>query len=249
MARQSEVTNGPIDAEQWLWQALRASGPEGRLASAEAGLALPEHEVAPDTRVLLLRQLYLAHLELRQLKRAAEVADLMAEVGPLKDVAYNDKARALYAAGMTQAAIDAQRLAGRVAPPARKSFQLFFLATLQHFQGDAAGALATLQKGLRFAHKDRPLLKAQAAYVRLAAGQAPEGLAEILAELRAAPCREGYGQFLLGMIAHHMGDRPLAAAHLRAFLSRNAQVDLPKALTLREELRRARMVLAELESS
>jgi hypothetical protein len=249
MARQPEVTSEALDAEQWLWQALRAAGPEGRLASAEAGLALPEHEIAPDTRVLLLRQLYLAHLELRQLKRAAEVADAMAAVGPLRDVAYNDKARALYAAGETEAAVAAQRLAARAAPPARKSFHLFFLATLQNFRGDLEGALAALDKGLRVAHKDRPLLKAQAAYVRLAAGQAPEGLAATLAELRAAPCREGYGQFLLGMIAYHMGDRALAATHLRAFLGRNAQIDLPKALTLREELRRARMVLAELTSS
>jgi tetratricopeptide (TPR) repeat protein len=249
MARQSEVTNDPMDAEQWLGRALRAPAPEGRLSSAEAGLALPPHEIAPDTRVLLLRQAYLAHLEMRQLKRAAEVADQMASVGPLQDVAYNDKARALFASGETPAAIEAQRLAARVAPPARKSFQLFFLATLQCFHGDSEGALVTLSRGLRVAHKDRPLLKAFAAYVELADGKAPEGLAETLAELRAAPCREGYGQFLLGMIAHHMGDRHAAAVHLQAFLDRNAQIDLPKALTLREELRRARMVLAELTSS
>src|SRR5690606_28381126 len=132
---------------------------------------------------------------------------------------------------------------------ARRSFQLWSLATLQHFAGDAHGALATLDRALRSAHRDRPLMKAHAAYVRLASGEAPEGLAQTVAELRAAPCREGYGQYLLGMIAYHMGDVPLAVAHLRSFLRRNANVDLPKALTLREELRRARTILADIESA
>ncbi len=249
MARRPEVASDPLDAEQWLWRALRAAEPEARIAAAEAGLGLPENEVAPDTRVLLLRQLYLAHLELRQLRRAAEVADAMASVGPLRDVALHDKARALHAAGEMRAAIAAQRLAARAAPAARRSFQLWSLATLQHFAGDPKGALATLERALRSAQKDRPLLKAHAALVRLSEGEPPEGLAETVAALRAAPCREGYGQYLLGMIAYHIGDMSLAVAHLRSFLRRNADADVPKALTLREELRRARTVLAEVESA
>ncbi len=248
MAQRPEVARDDLDAEQWLYRALRAGAPEGRIAAAEAGLELPDHEVAPDTRVLLLRQVYLAHLELRQLRRAAEVADAMAAVGPLRDVALCDKARALQAAGDAKGAIAAQRLAARAAPAARRSFQLFSLATMQHFAGDTKGALATLDRALRHAHKDRPLLAACAAYVRLAAGESPAGLAKTVADLRAAPCREGYGQFVLGMIAYHVGDGLLAVAHLRAFLRRNADADVPKALTLREELRRARTVLAELDA-
>lgn len=248
MTRPSQVVSAPVDAEQWLLRALRSEEPFGRIAAAEAGLALPRDEVAPDTRVLLLRQMYLAHLELRQLRRAAEVADAMASAGALRDVALHDKARALYAAGETRAAIEAQRLAARAAPPARRSFQLWSLATLQQFAGDSKGALVTLERGLRSAQKDRPLLKAHAALVRLERGELPEGVADTVAALLAAPCREGYGQYLLGMLAYHLGDLPRAAVHLQSFLGRNADADLPKALTLREELRRARTTLAELDS-
>jgi hypothetical protein len=42
-----------------------------------------------------------------------------------------------------------------------------------------------------------------------------------------------------------MGDAGRAAMHLRAFLARNADADEAKAATLREELRRARLVLAK----
>ena len=66
-----------------------------------------------------------------------------------------------------------------------------------------------------------------------------------MASLQRARCREGYGQFLLGMLAWHMGDAGRAAMHLRAFLARNADADEAKAATLREELRRARLVLAK----
>src|SRR5690606_31634678 len=100
----------PDDAELWLARAMRAVKPQGRIEAAQAGLELPDAEVAPDTRVLLLRQLYLGCLELRQLRRAAEVAATMASVGPLRDVAHHDRARALFAAGEAAEAIAAQRL-------------------------------------------------------------------------------------------------------------------------------------------
>jgi len=45
-----------------------------------------------------------------------------------------------------------------------------------------------------------------------------------------------------------VSSRAHAAVHLRAFLRKNAAVDSAKQLTLREELRRARRALAEIES-
>ena len=50
------------------------------------------------------------------------------------------------------------------------------------------------------------------------------------------------------MIAHLMGDQREAIVHLQAFLRRNADAGLAKELTLREELRRARAVLAKIDS-
>jgi hypothetical protein len=76
----------------------------------------------------------------------------------------------------------------------------------------------------------------------------PEDLRDIVQALEGARCREGYGEYLLGMIALTSGDRRKAAGLLRAFLRRNASLDAAKALTLREELRRARTALARIES-
>jgi len=234
--------------EDYLARALRADDPEGRRREAELGLALPAESIEADTRVLLLRQLYLAEMAERRYRKAAESAALMASVGPLADIAHHDRCRALQAAGDVQAALGAQRLAARNAPPRRRSFHYWSLATLQHFSGDIDGALKSLDKGLRHAQADRPLLVAHEAYVLLDAGEAVEDLQGIRTDLATAKCGQGYGQLVLGLIAHAIGDAPAARTHLRAFLRRNASADEVKQATLREELRRARLALAELES-
>jgi tetratricopeptide (TPR) repeat protein len=246
------VTQAPeTDAqppEELLWLALRAGTPDRRIQYAEAGLEQGEQELEPDTEVLLLRQLYLAYIELRQLRRASEIAERMASVGALKDIGHHDAARVLYALGEPERAIEAQRLASRNAPAERRSFQLWSLATLQHHTGDVDGALATLRRALRYSQKDRPLIRAHAAHIKLEEGLAVRGLNKTVNDLSASKCREGYGQYLLGMIHYRMGDAERAAVHLRAFLNRNASLDEAKALTLREELRRARLTLAEIKS-
>jgi len=248
MARVKEVPTDPSAPEDFLWLALRADTAKGRARYAREGLGCTDEQLAPDTQVLLLRQLYMAQLELRQLRRAADVARQMAAIGPLKDIAHHDAARALFALGDIDEAIAEQRLAARAAPAARRSFHLWSLATWQHFAGDVDGALGSLRRAERWASRDAALVRAQAAYVRLDAGEAPEALGRIVRDLEKSRAREGYGQYLLGMIAYLMGDHRKAAAHLRAFLRRNASVEEAKALTLREELRRSRLVLAEVES-
>ncbi|HEY8432207.1 MAG TPA: tetratricopeptide repeat protein [Sandaracinaceae bacterium] len=235
--------------EDYLRMALQAQSPKQRARMAQLGLdALDGGESALDTEVLLLRQLYLAHLESERFAQAADVALRMARLGPLKDVAHHDAARALQALGDLEGAVAQQRLAARASPPERRSFHYWSLGTLLQVSGDWRGAVAALERGERWAHVDRPLLKAHRAWIRLEAGQAVRGLDVIANELERARCREGYGQFVLGMLRHAMGDHRRAAVHLRAFLRRNAAADVGKAITLREELRRARAVLAQLES-
>ena len=228
--------------------ALGATSPAGRAKYARAGLASEPAELAPDTQVLLLRQLYQAHLEQGQLEKAVEVAGQMAAVGPLADLAHHDASRALQASGDLPGAITAQRLAVRRSPAARRSFHLWSLATLQHFADDVDGALRSLARAERWAHRDRPLIRAHAAYVRLSSGIASPELDKTVTELLESPAREGYGQYLLGMLAWHMGDVRRAAVYLRAWLRRHAAADRAKVLTLQEELRRARRVLADVES-
>lgn len=248
MTRPKEEASEPVSAEDFLRRALAAPDATHRARWAQRGLALDAADLAPDTQVLLLRQLYLAHLEARRFRKAAEVAGQMATIGPMKDIAHHDASRALEALGETDEAIAAQRKAARHAPVARRSFHFWSLATLQHFHGDVTGALQSLERAERWSHRDRPMIRAHHAYVRLTAGIAVEGLDTRITDLQKSPAREGYGQWLLGMIAHELGDPRKAAVHLRAFLRRHAAADEAKTITLREELRRARVVLAEIES-
>ena len=234
--------------EDYLARALRAEDSSERRQQAELGLGLPTESIDPDTRVLLLRQVYLAEMAERRYRQAAQTATAMAALGPLADIAHHDRCRALQAMGDIPGALGAQRLAARNAPARRRSFHYWSLATLQHFSGDPEGALASLEKGLRYAQADRPLLMAHEAYVLLDMGEGVEDLEAIRHELATARCGQGYGQLILGLIAHTIGDVPAALTHLRAFLRRNASADEVKQATLREELRRARLALAELES-
>ncbi len=231
-----------IEPGERLTRALTAPDPATRLRYAQEGLSV---DPDADMEFLLLRQVYVAQVALHQLQAAVEAAEAMVATGVMPDVAYTDQARALAALGRLGPAIEAQRLAARNAPASRKSFQWWSLATLQHFADDYEGALATLARALRYAQRDRPLMKAHRAYIRLEAEMPVRGLSAIRDELRCSKVGQGYGQFLLGMIAHHVGDGPAAIVHLQAFLRRNASIDEVKRLTLREELRRARLALAE----
>lgn len=233
--------------EDYLRASMEAPSLRERARLAQAGLKL-EGELAPDTHVLLLRQVYSSHLEARQFRQAADVAIAMAALGPLRDIAHHDASRALAALGEQDAAIAQQRLAARAAPPERRSFQYWCVGTLLHFAGDLQGAMASFRRGERWAHVDRPLLRAHRAWVQLEAGEPVRKLDAILADLEKSKARNGYGQLVLGMLRHRMGDPRRAAVHLRAFLRRNASADPGKAATLREELRRARSVLATIES-
>jgi len=258
--------------EELLAEALSIRDPSERLEVAHRGLSLfegeeegggepaslaagevgegedPDWDDAAPIRALLLRQAYLAHLELRQLGAAAEVALDMIRWSDRPDVAHHDAARAYAALEDLEQATWHQRLAARHAPAHRRSFHLWCLATLQYHAGDIGGAVASLDRAMRVAGRDRPLIKAHRALIRLEHDEPELELDRILEELATSPAREGYGRYLLGMLAHRMGDERGASLHLRAFLSRNASADVPKQLTLREELRRARAVLARIES-
>lgn len=234
-------------AEDHLAAAMRARSDSERLAQAQRGLAFPELE--PDTRMLLLRQAYVAHVARAELEEAAEAAAEMCATGAMPDIACHDHARVLRALGRTDEAIARQAEAAALAPRSRRTFHLWSLATLQHFSGAIEDAMATLERGIALDGKDRPLLEAHRAWIALSEGIAVIDLQGIRASLRAARAGQGYGQFVLGMLAFELGDLGIAGAHLRAFLRRNASVDAAKELTLREELDRARRALATFASS
>lgn len=241
MGRPSEAPVPRRTAEEWLLAAVRARAPEPRLRAARAGIAVGTE--AKDIRLLLERQLYVARIEQRRFQMALTHAEAMVGLGVLRDVAHHDASRVLTALGETERAIASQRLAARASHPERRSFHLWSLATLQHFAGRPDDALSTLARAMRCSTRDRPLLAAHGLYVRLDRGDLPRGADATVARLRASPSREGYGRFLLGMIAFHRGEAAEAREELGAFLARHADADPVLALTLREELRRARLAL------
>lgn len=247
MGRPSEAPVPDRTAEEWLLMAVRARSTEARLRAARAGLAAsPE---APDIRLLLERQLYVARIEQRRFRQALEHALAMIRIGVLRDVAYHDAARVLAALGEPDRAIAMQRLAARTAHPERRSFHLWSLATLQHFAGRPEEALSTLSRAMRCSTRDRALLSAHALYIKLDTGRSVRGAQAIVERLLATKSREGYGRFLLGMIALLEGRTETARQELGAFLARHASADPASALTLREELRRARLGLGRLTSN
>ncbi len=235
-----------IAASKCLNLAREARTSQERIEFAEEGLA----HVGGDqtTHFLLLRQRFLAELTLEQRGAALETAEAMCALRALHDVAQHDRARALEALDRPLEAIEALRLAIRSAPAHRRSFSFFTLGVALHRNEEHESAIACLTKGLRYAQRDRPLLKAMIALIELRIGVASEGLATVAHTLATSPCGEGYGRFVHGMLMYEMGDEGAARSSLRAFLRRNARIDPVKALSLAPELQEARRALATIES-
>lgn len=248
MSAKPKAPTPKMSPEEYLWQATQAKDTSTRLSMAQLGLAIPTDELHPETHLLLLRQLYLVKLELGRLGEARAIAEQMVQTGVMKDTACHDLSRVLFALGDLEGAIVAQRQATRHTPPARRSFHYWCLATWQEHAGQPSEAIESLERGLRWAKRDRALLEAHSACIRLGIGTAVEDLQGYISRLLTSANREGYGRYLVGRIFEEMGDHRQAAVHLRAFLNRNASIDRAKGLTLRRELDYARDVLARVAS-
>lgn len=246
--RPSQLPRPPGSAASSLLAAAASDRPEVKLRHVREGLATLTSGDEGQVRMLLLRQRYLAHVALRQFRRALGDALAMVATGEHPDLAYHDAARAHAVLGEYESAIGMQRLAMRCSHPDRRSFHGFCLATLQHFGGHPEDALVTLKRALRSATRDRVLLVSQAVYIRLDAGIPVRNVARVLGHLRASKHYKGYGRFLAGMIAYHQGDAPKAIRDLEAFLLRHEGADVARVITLREELRRARLALGSLRA-
>ena len=96
------------------------------------------------TRALLLRQLYLSHMEARSFAEALQIAEQMIQADIMPDVARQDAARACLGLGERERAVEHLRLASRVSPPARRAFHLWTLGSVLYLMRnhrEAAGAL------------------------------------------------------------------------------------------------------------
>ncbi len=216
-----------------------------RAKYARRGLDHPS-ALSRTTRAMLLRQLYLSHMEARRFADALAIADEMVALDVMPDVARQDAARACLGLEDSDGALAHLRLAGRVSPPSRRAFHLWTLGTVLYLAGRHQEASGALSRAARWGTTDRPLYQAQLALSRRAAGEDVTDLAELRERLAEAPCGQGYGQFVLGELAHALGDSQAAREYLRGFVRRSTAGRVALAVALQGEIARARLLLREL---
>jgi tetratricopeptide (TPR) repeat protein len=228
--------------ELLLQKATLARTADTRAKYAQRGLS---HHAPLDhtTRVLLLRQLYLSHMEGRRFADALVVAEQMLETSVMADVARQDAARACLGLGDRDRAVEHLRIGSRVSPPARRAFHLWTLGTVLYLEGRHQEACGALSRAARWGTRDKPLYLAGVALARLAAGEAVTDLAELRERLSEAPCGQGYGQFVLGELCFALDDHAGALRYLRSFLARVTTGRVALQVSLSGEIARARALI------
>lgn len=238
-----------------------ASGPEGKAgdllrkatlaetAGARAKYATRGLAAAGGDRTLramLLRQLYLSHMEAERFDKASEIARAAIELGVMADVACQDLARAYLGLGRYREAIEELRRASRLGPASRRAFHLWTLGSISYFQGDFAGAALAFERAVRWGTTARPLYEAQLLLARWQLGSTKnlQALADARQALEEAPCGQGYGRFVLGELAHRQGDWAAAREYLEEFIGRVDEGRVALRVGLGAELERARTLLA-----
>jgi hypothetical protein len=114
------ISRDSVTPEVMLRKASLARTPVTRAKYAQRGLS---HRGTLDrtTRTMLLRQLYLSHMEGRRFAEALSLAEQMLTSAVMPDVARQDAARACLGLGDRVGAIVHLRIASRVSPPSLPS--------------------------------------------------------------------------------------------------------------------------------
>ena len=199
-------------------------------------------------RAMLLRQLYLSHMEAERFEEASQIARSAVELGVMADVACQDLARAYLGLGRYREAVDELRRASRLGPASRRAFHLWTLGSVCYFRGDFAGAALALERAARWGTTARPLYQAQLLLARSQLGNT-KGLPNLLEARQAleeAACGQGYGRFVLGELAHRQGDWAAAREYLEEFIARVDEGRVALRVGLGAELERARSLLASM---
>jgi tetratricopeptide (TPR) repeat protein len=228
--------------ELFLRKATLARTSGARAKYAQRGLS-QDGRLDDSTRMMLLRQLYLSHMEARRFAEALEVAEQMVACNVMADVARQDAARACLGLGDEQSAIQHLRLASRVSPAARRAFHLWTLGSVLYLNGRPRDAVGALERAARWGTTDKPLYMAQALLARLAAGERVDGLDRAREELEESACGQGYGQFVLGELAFQDKDYEAARQFLTAFVRRTTGGRVALEVALAAEIQRARRLL------
>jgi tetratricopeptide (TPR) repeat protein len=235
-----------LSPEQHLEKAVLARTAATRAKHAKLGLSVPVR-IDKTTQAMLLRQLYLAHYEARKFKLAREIATQLIDLDVLSDVAHQDRARASQALGDVDDAVGQLRLAARKSPASRRAFHLWTLGGLLYLRGRFTEAAGVLSRAARWGTTDKPLYMGHAALARCAQGETIDQIDDLVEQLAAAPCGQGYGRFVLGRLCMYAGRRHEAAAYLDAFVRRTESGRVAVQIALSGELEEARRSLDGLQ--
>ena len=248
VSRTRTVAKPPrFEPENMLRKATLARTPVARAKYAERGLS---HNGAVDrtTRAMLLRQLYLSHMEGRRFADALSTAERMLEDAVMPDVARQDAARACLGLGDREGALLHLRIASRVSPPTRRAFHLWTLGSVLFLAGQYGEAVGSLSRAARWGTTDKPLYRAQLALAKRAAGEPVTGLAAIRERLEEAPCGQGYGQFVIGAIAFEERNDLVAERYLALFVQRTTNGRVALEVALSGEVAYARRLLRRIRA-
>ena len=230
--------------EDCLRRATNADSSLARAKYATCGLAHPGTDRT--LRAMLLRQLYLSHMEGERFEEAVEVARAACGLAVLSDVACQDLARAYLGAGEVGRAVQELRRASRLAPASRRSFHLWTLGGVLFFQRDFEQAARVFERAFRWGTTARPLYRAQLELARLELGTESADLLQLRDHLQAAACGQGYGRFVLGELALRLGDPASAEQYFAEFVEKSESGRTALRVGLRSELTRARAALRRL---
>lgn len=234
-----------MSPEEHLARAMAAKTPRSRGMWARRGLA-SRGRIDRTIQAMLLRQLYLAHFEQKQFQKAVEAAEQSLRLGVLEDVVHQDAARAAAALGDLDNAARHLRTAARLGPANRRAFHWWTLGGLYFLAERYVQAIAALERATRWATRERPLYQGHLAAARIAAGGRVPQLVPIMSKLASVPAGQGYGRFVLGLLAYYAGRHDLARRYLEAFVTRTVEGRAPMSIALGGEVARAKRTLREI---
>ncbi|NUP06311.1 MAG: tetratricopeptide repeat protein [Polyangiaceae bacterium] len=225
---------------------MEAKTPRSRAIWARRGLA-SRSRLDRTTHAMLLRQLYLSHFERRNFREALDLTASSLTLGVLSDVVHQDAARAAAAMGDIDVASRHLRTAARVGPASRRAFHWWTLGSLYFLANRHAEAVGALERAARWGTRDKPLYQGHLALALIAAGEDEDvDTSELIERLESVPAGQGYGRFVLGMLALHERRLLEARSHLQAFVERTERGRLATSIALDGELTRAKKALQSL---
>ena len=232
--------------EAGLARARAATQPRVRAKYAREGLTSAGR--ASETRWLLLRQLYLAHLEVDEFAQARQIAREMVQFPPLADVAWHDAARAAFATADWEGAREDLCAAAKRAPLMRRFDHELALARLEAYLGRPQVALLHLQRAERGRKRADPsgCLFAAKVVWQAAAGTGTDRrrLARAYQSLFEHEQRPLLGDYLGGQLLTLLGREADAAQVHRDFLRAVRELGVIARLGLMPEIHGARKYIA-----